>query len=772
MRSGRAVGGKVRGLWMAAVAALWLGLTGLVPAPTGAQIGGEPGGIIREIRVEGIERIEPETVRSYIQLRAGEPFDPARIDDSLKALFATGLFADVSIRREGDVVVVRVVENPIINRIAFEGNDVVENQTLEQEVQLRPRVVYTRTRVQNDVKRIQELYRRQGRFAVTVEPKVIQRSQNRVDLVFEINEGPSTVIRTISFIGNEAFSDSRLRSVIQSAETRWYSFLTGDDVYDPDRLNYDEELLRRYYLENGYADFRVLSTAAELSDDRENFFITFTVEEGRRYRVGRIELTSEFPRLDTSKIREAVTFKEGDWYNAEEIDNTLSKLTDAAAALGFVFVDPRAVPRRDREKGEISVEFNIREGPRQFVERIEIRGNVRTQDRVIRREFRLIEGDAFSAAKLRRSEQRVRDLNYFKKVTVNRVPGTAPDKTVIQVDVEEKSTGSLSLGAGVSSTQGLLSQLQLIERNLLGKGQILNFTLSLGTKAQEYEIGFTEPHFLERNLSAGFDLFKTTREKTDSITFEQSRIGFGLRSGFNYNERLRQTVGYKLESKEVTDIDDDASLFVKEQEGESTTSAISQSLTYDVRDSRVDPTEGYVLRLANDLSGFGGDTRYLRTKLTGVTYHQLISDWIGRFSLEAGYVQGIGKDVRIDDRFFIGGDSFRGFATGGLGPRDEATGDALGGNQYVTASAEVGMPLGTSTTYRTRWFVFSDAGSVWGIDNDAPGVLDSTAIRLSVGLGVGVTTPFGTVRLNYAFPVLKEDFDETEAFSFRIGTSF
>ncbi|MGE0651802.1 MAG: outer membrane protein assembly factor BamA, partial [Alphaproteobacteria bacterium] len=647
-----------------------------------------------------------------------------------------------------------------------------ESATLAAEVLLRSRVVYTRTRVQNVVKRIQDLYRRQGRFAVSVEPKVIQRSQNRVDLIFEIREGAPTKIRKITFIGNRVYSDSRLQSVISSAETRWYSFLTADDVYDPDRVAFDQEQLRRYYLKNGYPEFNVLSATAELSPDRESFFLTFTVEEGPRYRFGDYKVNSTLKELDVDKLRQAVTIEKGETYNAEEVENTVNRITDAAGNLGFAFVEVRPNPVRNAEQRIVELEFDVREGPRVFVERIEITGNVRTEDRVVRREFRLVEGDAFNAAKYRLSQTRVRELRFFKKVTVDRVPGSAPDRTVIQVKVEEQSTGALSIGAGVSSTQGLLSQLTLTERNLLGKGQQISFGASLGTKAQNFDISFTEPYFLERNLSAGVDLFKTLRRKTDSITFEQGRVGAGVRVGFRYNEKLSQSLGYKLEQKEITDVDSDASLFVKRQEGTATTSSVSQSLTYDVRDSRVEPTEGFTVRFSNDLAGFGGDQRYLRTTLTGATYYRAPWDTVLRLGAEMGYIIGLGEDIRIDDRYFIGGDTFRGFSNGGIGPRDATTGDALGGVRYATASAELGIPLGYSTTFKPRAYFFTDAGTLADPDEDGAGILEDDILRVSMGIGLGMTTPFGTVRFNLATPLRKASFDETEVFSFKFGTGF
>jgi outer membrane protein insertion porin family len=780
---------RISGILFVALAAICGGVPGLSPGgPALAQAVPGAGGVrVLEIRVEGLQRIEPETVRSYMHIRAGDLFDPARIDQSLKSLFATGLFADVSIRRVSEILIVRVVENPIINRIAFEGIDFMEEKDLRKEVQLRSRVVYTRTRVQNDVKRIIELYSRQGRFAVTVVPKVIQRAQKRVDLIFEIDEGEPTLIRKISFIGNKAYSDRRLRAIIQSAETSLLAFLTADDVYDPDRIRFDEELLRRYYNSRGYADFRVLSSTAELSQNKEDFFLTFTVEEGARYRTGKVEIKSELKGLDINLIRGELRTKQGDWYNGKDVEKSVDRLTNAVSALGFAFIDIGPRLKRDKKKRIVSVTFLIREGPRLFVERINIKGNVRTLDRVIRRELRLAEGDAFNRSRFNRSQGRVRSLDFFKKQKFTRKPGSAKDKTVIDIEVEEKSTGSLSLGAGFSSSDGLLTQASLTERNLLGKGQKLKIAASLGSKTQNAEIGFTEPYFLGRNLTAGFDIFRTRTEDDEDISFDREILGFGLRVGFAYNDRLRQGLNYKLQSKKVSTSDADLSAFIRLQDETAITSSFGQTLVYDLRDSRVDTKEGYVIRLSNDLAGFGGDNRYLRTELGGAVYYEVANDWVLRLGAETGYVFGVGKDIRIDDRFFVGGDgrrtALRGFAVGGIGPRDAVSSDPLGGNLFVTGTAELSAPIGTASSFQTKGYLFVDTGTLMIIDDEdiTPAadplgkggtIQEDDMLRLAFGIGIGVRTPFGLIRLNYAFPILKADFDETEAFSFRFGTSF
>ncbi|MFP6742130.1 MAG: outer membrane protein assembly factor BamA, partial [Alphaproteobacteria bacterium] len=469
----------------------------------------ESGGVINAIRIDGNQRIEASTVQSYMLeagVAVGDPFDNRRINRSLKNLFATGLFADVNMVREGNTLVVRVVENPIINRIAFEGNQRVKDEVLETEVELRARVVYTRTKVQTDVARIVEIYRRSGRFAATVVPKIIQLPQNRVDLVFEINEGPKTEIRDISFIGNTKFNDSRLRDEVSTKESAWYRFLSSDDTYDPDRIAFDRDRLRTFYLSKGYADFRVLSAIAELTRDRSGFFITFTVEEGERYSFGEVGINSLLRDLATEQMFENVTTIEGDWYDASKVEDSIQDLTKRVGNLGYAFVDIRPRTTLDRENRIVKIDYEIAEGQRVFVERINVIGNSRTLDEVVRREFRLVEGDAFNAAKLRRSEQRIRNLGFFGSVAMTQSQGSSGDKVVIDVEVAEVSTGALTFQAGISSSEGVLGSVSVTERNLLGRGQNLGLSFTLSGRTQLIDLRFTEPYFLGREIGAGFDV--------------------------------------------------------------------------------------------------------------------------------------------------------------------------------------------------------------------------------------------------------------------------
>ena len=739
---------------------------------------------ISEIRVEGNQRIERETVLSYLALAPGQPADPARINTSLTQLFATGLFADVSITREGAALVVRVQENPVINRIAFEGNRAVRDEVLQPEVQLRPRVVFTRSRVQADVQRLLQVYQRNGRFAATIEPKIIQLPQNRVDLVFEVNEGPLTGIRRIRFVGNRAFSDNQLRGAIQTKESRWWRWLTNDDTYDPDRVAFDEEQLRRYYAQRGYADFRTSSAVAQLTPDGEDFFLTFTVEEGERYRFGSIDLVSRIPELDVNLLRAKVRTNAGDIYNLTEVENTVLDLTFEAGRFGYAFVDIRPRFDRDVEGRLIGVTYEIAEGARVYVDKINVTGNVRTLDSVIRREFRLSEGDAFNTAKVQRSIQRIRALDYFEDVQVTQAPAEAAlapelqgviprDRVDINVGVREKSTGELTFGFGYSTTDAFVADISLSERNLLGRGMALRLGLTYATRRQEIDLSFTQPYFMDRNIAAGFDLFSRTNNLQRTSGYNLKTDGFSLRAGVPLTEYLTSNFRYTLRKVGIENVSENASRFVQEQEGSRLISAVSYSLLYDRRNDPMFPTEGYALRLGQEFAGVGGTVRYLRTTASG-EYHQplWIEDWVGTFAINAGVLNGLGRDVNIADRFFIGGDSFRGFRPSGLGPRDADTLDSLGGRLYYVGSLEVAFPVGLPKDLGVRGAAFTDFGSLWSSGLSDPGVFDAAALRATYGVGLSWMSPLGLIRFDFAWPLKKQEYDRTERFRFSFGTRF
>jgi len=577
-------------------------------------------------------------------------------------------------------------------------------------------------------------------------------------------------------VGNKAFDDGELSDVIRTTESAWWKILTADDNYDPDRVTFDRELLRRFYLSAGYADFQVLSSVAELTPDRSDFFVTYTVSEGQRYQFGKIDVVSQIDKIDPETLMPLIEIENGEWYNANLVDDAVDALTDSVGDQGYAFIDIRPNVQRNRETGTIDITFTISEGPKVYVERINVVGNVRTMDEVIRREFRLVEGDAFSSSKMQRSKQRIENLNFFKSVDVKTLPGASPDQTVIEVDVEEKSTGEFSIGAGYGTDNGAFGQLGIRERNLLGKGQDLRLNFTLGSTDQQVDLSFTEPYFLDREIAAGFDVYRREEDNQDESSYDEEQTGGRLRAGFRYSEELSHSFRYTLEKNSYSNINrNSASRLLLAEDTEFVESAIGHTLTYDERDSSISPTEGYFARLSNDLAGLGGDEQYLRTRVEGGYYYPLDREheWILSTRGSTGYIFGFDEDTRISQRFSVGGSNLRGFEASGVGPRDIATGDALGSKLYYTGTVQMDFPLGLPSEFALTGRVFSDFGSGEGVDGARPGeIYDTGSLRSSVGVGVGWESPFGPIGVDISQAVTKEDHDKEEMFRLNFGTRF
>lgn len=728
---------------------------------------------IERIEVRGAERIEPQTIISYLDLRVGDQLTQTNLDHALKSLFSTGLFADVTLAQRGNNLLVEVIENPVINQVVFEGNSKIEDPELLAEIQLRPRQVFTRTKVQSDVTRLYQVYRRNGRFSVKIEPKVIQLDQNRVDLVFEVEEGEVTKVSSIRFVGNKRFTDDQLRGEITTKQKAWYRFISSDDRYDPDRISFDQEMLRRFYLSEGYADFRILSAVAELSNNRDNFFITFTVEEGQRYKLGEVLIDSQLKYFDASQLDSEVDVKTGDWYDADLVQGIVDRLTDKLGDLQYAFVSVRPDIKRNREERTIDLTFQIKETPRVFVERIDVNGNVRTLDKVVRREMLLVEGDPFNRSKLARSEQGIRNLDFFETVDVQVKPGSAPDKSVVNIDVSEKSTGEVSVGAGFSTVDGPLADFSIRERNLLGTGQNLALGAVVAGVRSQIDLSFTEPRFLNRDLSTGFNLFRTTRNLQNESSFDQRRTGAGFQIGYPLSDRWRQTLRYRAERNEISDIQGDASRFITDQEGSRDTSAISQRISYNNLDSNLFPTDGWTYWLDTELTGLGGDSQYISGRTGMSFFYPFAKNVVFNVLGEAGAIQGYGDvDVVINERYFLGGNTFRGFERAGLGPRDQDTNDALGGNIFYRGTVETSFPFGMPEELGILGHLFTDFGTLTGIDQSGSEIADDSSIRATAGLGVSWRSPFGPVRVDFGIPFMKEDYDQQELVRFDFGTRF
>jgi outer membrane protein insertion porin family len=754
-------------------------------------------GVVRSIEVEGNRRVEADTVRSYLQFNVGDAYDPGKVDASLKALFATGLFADVSIDGAGGTVIVRVVENPVVNQVAFEGNSEVDTETLRNEVQLKPRSVFTRARAQADVQRILDVYTRQGRFAASVEPKIIELEQSRVNVVFEITEGGATKVKGVNFIGNKAFNDQQLRDIISTTQQGWFDFLKGTSIYDPDRMNLDRELLRQFYLKNGYADARVTAAQADLDRDGSGFVITFAIEEGMQYKFGAVSIENGLPELNASTLNSDITTLQGDIYNAQAVDKTVERLTLATSEQGFPFarVRPRATP--DQATQTIALVYAIDEGPRLYIERINVVGNTRTKDFVIRREFRLAEGDAYNPLLVDRAKKRLQGLGIFKMAEVKRRPGSAPDRVILDVEVEEQSTGELSFGAGFSTNEGIIGDVSITERNFMGNGQFLRLKLAGSVERMQVDLSFTEPRFLDRNLSAGFDLFHKELDQQDDAGFSSRSTGGTLRLGFPLGEDLWMQTGYTLKRDQIFDVDDNSSVAVKQACGDPNpfdpgvqctdddaywTSSVGASLTYDKRNHPRNPTSGYYMQLTSDFAGLGGDVNYVRVQGEGRAYYPITDKitLVGR--AVAGGIEGWGgEDVRLLDLYFRGGETVRGFDRAGYGPRDLVTGDAIGGQYYWATTAEVRFPLPlVPEDIGLSGAVFADAGSLWGVPADISDLsngtefdlVDDSSVRASVGVSLMWNSPVGPLRVDYAEPFMKEDYDRVQNLRFGASTRF
>ncbi len=740
-------------------------------------------GAVTAIEVRGNQRIEADTVRSYLLLQPGEPWDAERADRSLRALFATGLFRDVRVARDGSRVIVTVAENPIVNRVAIEGNRRVSDDNILPELSLRPRGVFTPQLAQADRQRVLQIYAGRGRYATRVEPKIIELEQNRVDVVFEVVEAEAALVARINFVGNESFSDARLREIIATREQAWYRFLGTSSTFDPGRLEFDRELLRRHYLRNGYADVRVATPVAELAPDRSAFFLTFPVQEGTRWEIGEIRITSAFPGLNTDELRRFVELSRGDWYNGDAVERSAQAISDAANLRGFPFVDVQARIVRDAEARRMQLTFEVNPAPRVFVERIDIEGNSRTQDRVIRREMRLAEGDAFNAAQIRRSRERIRNLGYFSDVQMTNAQGSTPDRTVLTARVAERATGEVSVGGGFSTDAGFLADFGLRERNFSGTGIDGRINATIAQRRSQLDLSVTDPQFLDRNLAVGGDIFYVQRNLRNVAAFSERRAGFSVRAGWEYNERLRQSVSYSLVNREIFDITANASRFVTEQRGSTILSQVSQTLTYDTRDSFIEARRGYFIRLGTDLAGLGGDVSYVRTRVDGALFLPFENvlgnpDYVLTISGSFGHLAPFGnRDDRIVDRFFLGGENLRGFALAGAGPRVLVpdTRDPLGGRVLWTQSTEMRFPLpGVPSEIGLLGRSFVDVGSLSGTATPRAGEVigDTSRPRVSAGVGVSWRSPFGLINVDIARPIAKERYDQTQTVRFGFGTRF
>jgi outer membrane protein insertion porin family len=798
-----------------ALAALFLAL--FVTAPAFAQA----------ISVQGNSRVDADTIRSFVRLAPGDSYSPARIDQAIKDLFATGLFSDVRINRVGNGIVVSVVENNQVNRVTFVGNSKLKTEILTGEVQTRSRGPFSQTIIDQDVARLREIYSRSGRAAASINAEITPIADGRVDVTFRINEGSKTGVRSINFEGNRAFSGSKLRGVMQTTESNFLSFIKSSDVYDPDRLAADLELIRRFYLKNGYADFRVISSNAELDSARNGYVVTIVVDEGEKYSVASVDVESRIADVDANQLRARVRTRAGVTYNAEDVEKSVDAINREVAQRGYAFAQVRPRGDRDPATRTVRIVYSVEEGPRVFIERIVVRGNTRSRDYVVRREFDVGEGDAYNKAAIDRAEKRLRNLGFFKTVRITNEPGSTPDRVIVNVDVEDQATGSFSIAGGYSTSEGFLGEVSLQETNFQGKGQFARVAVSFGQRSSGVDFSFTEPYFLGRRLAAGFDVFSRFTDSSDFTRFESRTTGFTLRVGVPITDEISVTPRYTLFQQEIKvpnsgsrlfndclpgalagDLciaNGEASVAIKEAVGTRTTSLAGLTFAYNTLDNNSNPTSGIFADLKPEIAGLGGDSRYARVVATARYYYPLTDDIIGLIRVQGGHLASFGGDeLRVIDHFYLGPDLVRGFAPSGIGPRDrsgDSGANAVGGATYFGASAEVTFPIfGLPRELGLRGAVFADAGTLFnyqgkkvidanrdGLINGGAGcigglaqsecldVRDDSLIRSSVGVGLLWASPLGPIRVDYGFALSRvkgPGGDRLQAFRFSGGARF
>ncbi len=769
----------------AAAAALTLALLLMFAA---GQARAQSGTTFSRIDVAGNQRIEADTIRVFAGIEPGQPVTPEDLNLAVRRLFDTGLFENVEVMPEAGRLLITVVENPSINQIAFEGNRSVDDETLAAAIELRSRLAFSVASAEADAQRIIEVYRASGRFGAEVEPVIIRLPDNRVDLVFQIFEGRPTRVQRVNFIGNEVFSDGRLRRVVQTSQSNLFSAVFGSATYEADRIEVDRELLRQFYLERGYVDFTVRSAVAEIARERNAFFVTFTISEGQRYNFGNIGVSSSVPGLDALDFEPLLApLVGGGVYNARLVERVIERINFQAGQEGYAFLEVR--PRIDKNEAArtVDITFDLVQGNRVFIERIDISGNTRTLDRVIRRQFRVVEGDAFNTRELRDAENRIRALDYFETVNVTVNEGLSPSRALIGVEVEEQPTGSLNLGGSFSSSEGVAAQISITERNFLGRGQTVSLALTASTQYTNVDFTFLEPALFDRDLLGGFQIYYLDRNYNETA-YKTRNIGFVPRFGFPVSENGRLTLRYILSQDKLFDVAFDASDIIKEEEGKYITSALAGTYTFDRRNSPVDPSAGFILSVTQEFAGVGGDTTYSKTSGTARAYSSLFDeDVILSAALEGGALFST-DGSNVTQRFITGGDAFRGFARNGVGPRDICdvgdcfapqesvkVDDPLGGNFLSVLRLDASFPLGPLEEYGIYGGVFSDIGSLWGLDetDGSMGEVDADFyLRATAGLSLFVETPFAPLRFNFSRALRKKDYDETENFRFTVATRF
>ena len=754
-----------------------------IPAPVAAQ-----NFQFTDVRVEGNARVDAATVLGYAEIPRGQPISAGGLNAAYQRIVNSGLFESVEVVPAGNTVIIRVVEWPIVSRLNIEGNVRLSDEELLELVSSQERRVYNPSLAEQDARAIADAYEARGRLAASVTPRIIRRADNAVDLVFEIAEGGVVEIERLSFVGNRAFSDRRLRRVLGTKQAGLLRRFISRDTFIAERLDLDRQLLTDFYRSRGYVDFEVESINSEFSRERNAFFITMNVQEGLQYRFGRVTASTDLPEIDVRDYLAVSTIRPGETYTPQAIEESIARMERLAIQRGLNFV--RAVPQVTRnERGQIlGVNFLLERGPRVFVERIDIEGNATTLDRVIRRQFRVVEGDPFNPREIRASAERIRALGFFSDVAVETREGTGTGQVIVDVDVEEQPTGSLSFGGSYSTDSGFGLTLGYTERNFLGRGQLLSFAITTASDDQGARLSFIEPAFLGRDLTFRFDAFYETSD-FDEADYNTRVVGLSPAISFPVSENGTLGLRYSISKDTIFDVDtgdpdvpgdSGSSPILQAEEGEEYTSSIGYTYSFDNRRTGLNPDAGVLLRFGQDFAGLGGDTEYIKTTALASAQTRVYNGEVAlSATIEGGAINALGGDrTRVTDRFFLSTRQLRGFEPLGVGPRDliASNEDALGGNMFASLRLEAEFPLGLPEEYGISGGLFADAGSVWGLDETigAEGVEvdDDFSIRSAVGVSVFWTTPFGPLRFNFAKAIQKEEYDRTRVFNVSVQTAF
>jgi len=732
-----------------------------------------------EIIVKGNERIDSETIGSY--LSANHLPSKEEIDRALKKLYESDLFIEAKIYTEGKKVIIEVKENPIVSEVKFIGNKKMEDDALQAEASLKKRSVFTKFKLQSDLKRISEIYLKSGRFLTKIEPKIIQKDQNRVEVIFDIIEGPKAQIADILFIGNAAFTDNDLLDEVSTKKSKWYKFFSSGDVYDSDRIEFDKEKLRRFYGSKGYADFAVPTSTAQILPSKDKFYITFLLEEGIKYNVGEVNIINRVEKFDEKLLDKAILSKQGKVYNSELIEKTVEKMVEIMSEKSYAFAHVEPILKRNKEHKIIDIDFVIEETQRIYIDKITIIGNTRTKDEVLRRELRMRDGDPYNITQINRSKQRLQNLGFFEKVDFHTKRIGSSDKVDLEIEVKEKKTGELNFGIGYSTVDKATANVGLKERNLMGTGQEVGVSVQRSKYSFSGDINYTRPYFAGRAIDVGVDLFKYQSDKRNTLVYSQSSDGFTMSGGYSITEFLNHQIRYSLSTQTISDVATTASFSIQSLQGSFVSSTVGQSFTYDKRDNKIDPRNGYYITLSQDYSGIGGDISNIKHTGSAGYYTPTFNDeFILKFLLRGGVVDGVGQDVRSNYSFFLGGNNFRGFEYAGLGPRTKVNGTAVGGNAvggniYYVATAEMRFPLGLPKELGINGILFSDNGTLKKVDainRKSTDVEDSGSLRSTYGLSIAWTSPMGPIRFDFSRIAKKEQYDRTQAFRFSFGTQF